>query len=248
MALREELEKEGKWLFRWRSYLPSIILFPFIIFELYRQAAVEQNLILLSIWEFGCVLVSFFGLGIRMVTIGFVPKGTSGRNVKEQRADSLNTSGIYSVVRNPLYMGNYFICLGFVAFPMPSFYFPIAFTMLFLLYHERIVFTEEEFLRKKFGQEYLDWTAETPLFIPKFKKWEKPDLSFSLKNAIRREDSSFSSIVGLYCLFSWLQSYFRTGEAMPSKIIVFVFLCGTGIYLIVRFFRKHTKILDLEER
>ena len=34
-------------------------------------------------------------------------KNTSGRNTHDQVADSLNTSGIYSIVRHPLYVGNF---------------------------------------------------------------------------------------------------------------------------------------------
>ena len=56
--------------------------------------------------------MSFFGLGIRVFTVGFTPKNTSGRNTAEQIADVLNTSGIYSMVRHPLYVGNFFMWLG----------------------------------------------------------------------------------------------------------------------------------------
>lgn len=66
-----------------------------------------------STWAWSCIAVSLFGLLIRAVTIGFTPKGTSGRNTKEgQVAEVLNTKGIYSVVRHPLYLGNYFMWLG----------------------------------------------------------------------------------------------------------------------------------------
>ncbi|MGC9453013.1 MAG: methyltransferase family protein, partial [Oceanipulchritudo sp.] len=42
--------------------------------------------------------------------------GTSGRNTKQQVAYSLNTTGFYSVVRNPLYLGNFFMYLGIALF------------------------------------------------------------------------------------------------------------------------------------
>ena len=48
--------------------------------------------------------------------MGFAPRGTSGRNTLGQVAEVLNTSGMYSVVRNPLYLGNFVIWLGLALF------------------------------------------------------------------------------------------------------------------------------------
>ena len=66
-------------------------------------------------WNVVSVFVSILGLVIRFYTIGTTPKGTSGRNTKnqiEQKDDFLNSTGLYSLVRHPLYLGNYFIWLG----------------------------------------------------------------------------------------------------------------------------------------
>ena len=120
MALQEELEKQGIWLFRYRSFIPLIILvlgaYIFIHTELspnrflVREDAYEGWYLLLS------MLVTFLGFGIRVYTVGHTPVNTSGRNAKYQIADSLNTTGIYSVVRHPLYLGNFFMWLGPIMF------------------------------------------------------------------------------------------------------------------------------------
>jgi len=61
--------------------------------------------------------VSILGETIRIFTVGYAPRNTSGRNtIAGQIADELNTSGIYSLVRHPLYLGNFFIWLGPVLF------------------------------------------------------------------------------------------------------------------------------------
>jgi len=117
MALLEEFEKQGNWLFRYRGVLPLIILavgaFIYIRAELNPSPSsfMEVNSYK-SIYEISCLLVSLFGLAIRVYTIGHTPSKTSGRNIKEQVAESLNTTGIYSVVRHPLYLGNFFMWLG----------------------------------------------------------------------------------------------------------------------------------------
>ncbi len=59
-------------------------------------------------YEFMCFTVSLKGIMVRIMAIGYIPKGASGRNTR-QKADDLNTTGMYSVARNPLYSGNYLI-------------------------------------------------------------------------------------------------------------------------------------------
>lgn len=112
MALKEEFERQGTWLFRYRGSLPLIILLIgfFLIVEkqYYPEKIFNINLNYTYIYEICCFLISVFGLFIRFITVGYTPKNTSGRNVKKQVADTLNSKGIYSIVRHPLYLGNFF--------------------------------------------------------------------------------------------------------------------------------------------
>ena len=103
MALREHFEDSGHWLFRWRSYLPLVGL-AVILLALREYEYPGHSETLDHLWEAVCLFVSFAGLAIRSYTIGHTPKGTSGRNTKHQVADRLNTTGAYSLVRNPLYL------------------------------------------------------------------------------------------------------------------------------------------------
>ena len=64
-------------------------------------------------WGLLCMAVALAGLGVRGLTVGCVPERTSGRNTKEGHvADALNTTGMYSIVRHPLYLGNFIIWVG----------------------------------------------------------------------------------------------------------------------------------------
>ena len=107
MALKEEFEKQGLWLFRYRGVLPVFILFiGFLLFvytELHPETFFIKNSPYEIYFEMSCLLIGLFGLFIRICVIGFTPKNTSGRTVKNQVADTLNTKGIYSLVRHPLY-------------------------------------------------------------------------------------------------------------------------------------------------
>ena len=98
MSLKNEFAITGSWLFKHRSYLPLIIL-PLLFYSLFTPVGTSFNLLL-----YVGLSVSLLGECIRIITVAFVPAGTSGRNTKQQKATSLNQTGIYSIVRHPLYM------------------------------------------------------------------------------------------------------------------------------------------------
>ncbi|NOY64906.1 MAG: DUF1295 domain-containing protein [Nitrospirae bacterium] len=248
MALREEFQKQGSWLFRWRSYFPLIFL-PILLVALKDSDFLERIFgdMIEDIWEISCLTISFIGLFIRCLTIGYVPKGTSGRNTKQQRADVLNTTGMYSIVRHPLYLGNFLIMLGIVMFTQVWWVILIA-ILSFWLYYERIIFTEEEFLREKFGELFLQWAQATPAFIPKLSNWKKPDMSFSVKTVLRREYTGFFVIVSAFTSFEILGDFIAEGRFEIDLEWIVFFAAGAIIYLTLRTLKKHTKILHVDGR
>ena len=113
MALINEIEKQGNFLFKYRGQFPIVLFIlaiPFIYFTDSICLHEENNFTLAAI------VLSGVGFVIRAYTIGTTPRGTSGRNTKEQVAEVLNSTGIYSVVRHPLYLGNYFMWIRYRIF------------------------------------------------------------------------------------------------------------------------------------
>ena len=184
MALLEEQEFQGNWLFRYRGYLPIVVLIVGISLFVYKEAHPEKWIIEGSdyhqVFEFACLMVSLFGLFIRVITIGYAADNTSGRNTGGQVAETLNTTGIYSMMRHPLYVGNFFMWLG-IALLTGNAWFIISFILLFSLYYERIMFAEEQFLRRKFGNLFTSWAEKTPAVIPNFKLYKSPYQPFNWK-------------------------------------------------------------------
>ena len=248
MALREEMESQGQWLFRWRSYIPLLLFIP-LFFALREGDYLERNVgeWVDNLYKAGCFTISFFGLFIRGLTLGFTPEGTSGRNTKKQIAEQLNTSGMYSIVRHPLYLGNFIIVLGISMF-LEVWWFSTIIMLIYYLYYERIVFTEEEFLRRKFGEEYLRWAEVTPAFFPRIRSWKKAELSFSLRNVLKREYSGFFAIIATYTFLEFLIDL--VAEHKIEYALGWYIFFGTGliIYLILRFLKKKTRLLHVEGR
>ncbi|MCL2435730.1 MAG: isoprenylcysteine carboxylmethyltransferase family protein [Lentimicrobiaceae bacterium] len=247
MALQETFEIQGNWLFKRRSLFPLFILIPGVLWYVF---LLYNHQVSVHAWwiDFLFLCIGFLGLGIRIFTIGFTPVGTSGRNTgKGQIAEQLNTSGIYSIVRHPLYLGNFFMWLAPVLI-LSDLWFTLFFCAFYWIYYERIMFAEEQFLRKKFGQAYLDWANETPAFFPKFWQYKKTSLKFSLKNILKREYSGF---FGLVFIMTMLR---MTGFAVTTKQLyldmpwVVIFLMAFVIFLSLKILKKFTKVLDVEGR
>jgi protein-S-isoprenylcysteine O-methyltransferase Ste14 len=131
MALQQEFEVQGNFLFRYRSHLPLVLL-PIAFWVI--SYMVQRNPSLFSVsdltfLEILAIASCLLGLVIRIFTVGYTPKNTSGRNTAQgQVADRVNITGIYSIVRHPLYLGNYFMWLG-IAILTGELWFLVAFTL-----------------------------------------------------------------------------------------------------------------------
>lgn len=246
MPLREEFSRTGNFVFRWRSYLP-VLMIVLILLAMKDFEYPGHSEKLDQLWEIFCLIVSLSGLVIRIVTIGYTPKGTSGTNTRSQIADVLNTTGMYSVTRNPLYLGNFIIWFGISMFPR-LWWFSLIVILIFWLYYERIIFTEEEFLRKKFGELYLKWAEKTPVLIPNFKNWESSKMSFSFRKMLKNEYKSFFAMIVSYMVIEMLGDVFVRHKLELDMMWLVILSVSSAFYLFIRILKKKTSVLDAEGR
>jgi protein-S-isoprenylcysteine O-methyltransferase Ste14 len=242
MPLIEEFESVGHWLFRWRSYVPlvtAVLLFSGLQYFSYPFGSHFLD----EIWEVICLSVSFAGLVIRALTVGSSASRTSGRNTAQQIAGTLNTTGMYSIVRNPLYLGNFLMVLGVVIF-LRVWWIPLIYVLFFALYYERIIFAEEMFLRRKFGKEYMEWAAKTPVFFPRLRLWKAPALPFSWRKVFRREYHGMIAVVASMFFLEILSDiYGGYGFAIDTMWRI-VLPSAFGVYFVVRCVHKYTSLLQ----
>jgi protein-S-isoprenylcysteine O-methyltransferase Ste14 len=248
MALKETYEKQGEYLFRHRSYLPLLVT-PLVVAALLdpQYAHPFFSGFSGSLWKTICILVSLSGFVVRCLVAGYVPRGTSGRNTQTQVAESLNTRGLYSVVRNPLYLGNFLICLGLLLF-IQVWWFALASIAIFWLFYERIIFTEEEFLRQKFGAAFVEWSMKTPVFVPKFSGWQKPALPYEWKTVLRREHSTQFGMISALTVLGIAADLFTTPDHRIAAFWWIFWGISLVIYLVFRFLKKKTNALNIEGR
>ncbi|MFD0985553.1 methyltransferase family protein [Methyloligella solikamskensis] len=246
--LRDEMTKHGATLFRYRSFLPFLILplaiYYFAVF-MARDTGGEgaEQLI-----QHLALLVSLSGLALRAFTVGYTPPNTSGRNTKQQKADRLNTKGPYSIVRHPLYTANFLIFAGFLLLFESLGFFLIG-TLAFFLYYERIASAEESFLEGKFGERYRRWSARVPAFFPNPFLWRAPSRGFSVRKVFRRETPGWLLVVSVFTLFEIVEDVLFEHEGLVQWIrrepdwLAFLAL-GVALYCTSKLLRRRTSLLN----
>jgi len=245
MALIHSFEASGNMLFRYRGQIPTVLFIlaiPVLYFTDYTKIPYTLSLFLTVV----AIILSVAGFIIRAYATGTTPKGTSGRNTKEQVAEILNVSGIYSVVRHPLYLGNYLMWAGIVAFTF-NLYFFLLVSLAFWLYYERIMFAEERFLERKFGNEYLEWSKKVPAFIPALTRFKKSTIPFSFKIILKREYSGIVATAFGFAFVDLLRMYFTQHIFEWQRISVYAVAVATVLSLVLRTL-KHSSMLNEEGR
>lgn len=240
MSLNREMVQQGQWLFRYRSYLPLVLLLGGLA-----VSYVEPNRWQGFSLDMLALVVGLAGLAIRMHVVGHAPKNTSGRNTAEgQVADQLNTTGWYSLVRHPLYVGNFLMWLS-PALMVGQPWFIGCFALVFALYYERIMMAEEAYLTGKFGAVYLQWAGKTPAFFPKWTGYVPTGVAVSWKKILRKEKNGlFALALVNYLLEQWQMGWKdESWFVHPWTFWGYSTVVGLGVYLVLKFLKYQTRWL-----
>jgi protein-S-isoprenylcysteine O-methyltransferase Ste14 len=210
----------GKFLFRFRSFTPlPLILLTFIFFKPLSPS---------WFWTALGLAVAFLGEGIRAISVGYAGSGTSGRE-SYLKAESLNTSGLYSLVRNPLYWGNGLIFAGLLTVYAQPLALAVFILFLFLQYHF-IVLAEESFLRERYGPDYDEYCRHVNRWLPRFDRHLAPGHPFAWRKVFFKEnDSCFNLLFAALLILAW-KEYFFLGRVRHPLLFA-----GAALLLILLF-------------
>jgi protein-S-isoprenylcysteine O-methyltransferase Ste14 len=246
--IADSIARQGSWFFRWRSYV--LLGFAPLVFLIITQPEPIETRYghrADTLFESACIALAFLGLAIRAYVVGHVPAGTSGRNTAKQVADSLNTTGLYSLTRNPLYLGNAVIYMAVGCF-LQSVWFAVLMLLFLIIYLERIIATEEKFLAEKFGDDYQNWTAEVPAFFPRLTGWRAPELPFSIRNALRREYSGLFATIAVFFVLDQSREYLAESRTTIDPDWLAALAMGALAYVLLRWAKKRTRLLNVAGR
>jgi len=126
-------------------------------------------------------------------------------------------------------------------------WFFLLFSLLYWLYYERIMFAEERFLEKKFGEVYLEWSMKVPAFIPALNRFTKSDVPFSFKSILRREYSGALATAFGFTFVDLIRNYFVNNSIDMQRFSVYSLAFFALIAIILRTL-KHNNLLNEEGR
>ncbi len=186
---QHEMARSGKRLFFIRgTYIYTVIAISVLIAWMTRDLGPFSAEPADKIWFWLSLAVASSGAIVRIFTSGFAALGTSGRAKVAAEASELNTTGPYSLVRNPLYVGRILNFTG-LAMMSGSWVFGVIVFLLGVIIYERISIYEEEYLREKFGAAHAEWAKDVPALMPRFHGWTEPKYPFWWKRMIWREQN-----------------------------------------------------------
>lgn len=178
------------------------MLLPFVLLALPAAETAERRLggtgSLILQWV--ALTLSLSGLLLRCVTVAYAPDGSSSRDTRALRAPVLNSSGVYSLVRHPLYLGAGLMWIG-VAMSLRVWWLVVIAGLAYWLYIERVAIAEEAFLEETFADRFREWASRTPAFVPRFSGWRPAIGTFQLKRVL----SEHNGLLAVAIAFAALQ-------------------------------------------
>jgi len=121
---------------------------------------------------------------------------------KELVAPELVTGGIYSKIRHPLYLSNMFVGCGFALVHLG--WQPLLFVFVFglVFFIMLLAMQEDLFLKKQFGEAFLNWEARTSAFLPRDFSWKITENSPQ-----NQRKTFFTAIMSDRWTWGWLLFY-----------------------------------------
>lgn len=194
-------------------------------------------------WFWAAFIVATGGAVLRIITSGYAAKGTSGSNKFGAIATQLNTTGPYSLVRNPLYLGRILNFTG-IAMLSGSWVYGALTLLVAILIYERISVYEEEFLRVEFGEAHSAWAEEVPFLMPRRHGWKKPKYPFWIRRAVMREEKKIIWLLSVIPVCDFAQHGFDPAQLPDNLFWYYLWAAGLLAYMASRGLRYFTNTYE----
>ena len=227
----------GNVLFHYRNGIGPIVYLIALVFgtPLYPLGRADLNVLL----DATGMLLAGAGQLLRIVTIGYDYIERGGRN-RRVYASKLVRGGVFNHCRNPMYLGNILISAG-LALIVNSLAFYLVLLAVVAAY-VCIVAAEEDFLQRRFGDEYADYQRHVHRWWPRWAGWNASieDMRFSWGRVLVKEYNTFFLLALAIVTFKlWADYSVVGGSALPpSSALSTAFVAWLLLYVLVRTLKK----------
>jgi protein-S-isoprenylcysteine O-methyltransferase Ste14 len=185
--------------------------------------------------------VAAVGQGVRVATIGlrYIVRGGRGGRVY---AEDLVTEGIYSLCRNPMYVGNVLLVTG-VALASNSLTTVLCAVPLVLFVYTAIVAAEEKHLRERFGAAFETYCREVPRWLPRAAALRRAftSASFNWRRVVVKEYGTPFGWINVLCAIAlyrlWQQDALQSDPRVAQALVAAMALT-TLLWATARLFKK----------
>jgi len=151
--------------------------FPLTIYLLARFGGLDKTNINANLWtsligvgDTGMMISMILGYILLLFGIGIFFQGW--RQVYQARKENkLVTSGLYSLVRHPQYTGLFIALFGEGVVHWPTL-FSVGLLPIIIFVYYRLSIREEQSVIEQFGDEYLQYQKQVPMFVPRRAQWK----------------------------------------------------------------------------
>ena len=204
----------GRFLFRYRAWIFPLVFISILFVFRPRPYLPEPFYTLVIVAGF---IVGLAGEVVRILTIGLDYIERGGKK-GSPFASRLVRGGVYSHVRNPMYVGNLLMAVG-VSLYAGDPWIMVTILPFFIFVYYAIVAAEENFLRAEFGAEYEDFCREVNRFCPSLRGFGETwaSMTFNWKRPIEKDNgTAFYAFLGLTLLPLWRMHFLGHTDAFHA--------------------------------
>lgn len=181
-----------------------------------------RNPFLDDAFDFLGFIVLLTGIVLRMSARGH-------KKAHSQKGEKLVTTGPYTLVRNPMYLGSFLMGAGFILMVWPWWSLPL-FALLFYVRFKKQIVKEEAYLAKIDGEHFKRYCARVPRIFPSLRHLPKARLRSVVK---LKEAFSTNEQRGLWAwpilafVLESFQEWLVFEETIPSQTIKIFLVAAT---------------------
>jgi len=234
------LIRAGNFLFRYRNYaFPAFLVVLVALFPPQSTAGARASVSL-------ALILALLGEGLRAVVVGlaYIKRGGVDKKVYAER---LVVEGLFAHCRNPLYVGNALLLAALLVLANNAWIFVIG-GAFFVFAYAAIVAAEEQYLRNKFGAEYVDYCRRVNRWIPDFRglRATLKSMRFNWRRVILKEYSSVYSWIVVALLLETVKTLRAAGETDSAYLenLAAIFLVASAMLVTVYVLKKSRLLVD----